>query len=268
MRRRSPVLLRAAVVIGFAVAMLAPLICLLLYSVADRFSVSSPLPAGYTSRWFRAFADDPRGVGALWTSLKLASCATAAALALGLPLAWALARRRVIGGAVLESTVLLRSAVPVIVLGLGTAAFLYRVGAIDTWPALIAAHAAGGLPFVAVSVRPAISALDSTLLDAAQDVGAGPLRRFCLAMRLIAPAIAAAGLYAFLFSLDEFGLTFLISGINIVTLPVLLYEAVQSSSVSAASAIAVVLLVPSLLTGGLGFWIARRTGVMARGASA
>ncbi len=265
-RLRTPAQLLGTTLL--VVAMLTPLLILGMYSVADSFTPASPFPTALTGRWFDAFWENPRAVSALVTSLILAATSTVCALLIGLPLAWAIARYNVRGSAALEGTALLRSAVPVIVLGLGTAAMLYRIGAIDTWWALIGAHTVGCLPFVLLAVRPALTGLDKSLLEAAQDLGAKPGRRFLLGMRIVAPSIVSAALYSFIFSLDEFGLTFLISGIDIVTLPVLLYGAVQSSSVSAAAAVSVVLLVPSAAACLLAVYAARRSDVSFKGASA
>jgi putative spermidine/putrescine transport system permease protein len=236
---------RPALAAVTAALMLAPLACLLLYSLAESFAPTQPLPDRWGLRWYARLAADGRAVDALGVSLVLALAATALALAVGVPAAWALARHRgrAAGGA--EALVLLRGAVPVIVVALGTAAVLFRVGGIDRWWSLVAAHAAGALPFVVWTCRPAFAGLDPDLLVAARDLGAGPLRRFGVAVGAVRPAVVAGALLAFVFSVDEFAVTFLISGIEIVTLPVLLYDALQRSSVQAAAAVAVLLLVPT-----------------------
>jgi putative spermidine/putrescine transport system permease protein len=251
--------LRSLALFCFVVALLAPLATLLLYSFAERFSTTAALPTDLGLRWYRQLLDDGRVLGALWTSLRLATAATAIALLAGLPAAWLLASRRVPGGAALELTALLRTAVPIIVLGVGTAAMLFRIGAIDTWWALTLAHAAGGVPFVVWTVRPALAGLDPEADEAARDLGAGLLRRMALALRSVGPAVTAGALFAFLFSMDEFAVTFLVAGIDIVTLPILLYGALQRSSVQAAAAVAVVLLVPSAMVALAGLRAVRRS---------
>jgi ABC-type spermidine/putrescine transport system permease subunit II len=238
----------------FAAVMVAPLLCVLLYSLADRFSATAALPPAYTLRWYRLFFEDPRAVGALKTSLILAGSSTALALVAGLLASRALLRR-LPGRGVIEALILLRAAVPVIVLGLGTAAVLYRYHAVDRWPSVIFAHAAGGLPFVIWAVRPAMAGLDPDLEAAARDLGAGPLWRFWLAVRSVLPAVIAGALFAFLFSMDEFAITFLIAGQHIETLPLLLYGTLQASSVQAAAAVAVALLVPSALVACGSSWL-------------
>lgn len=248
--RRSDLLARAAwPALGalFVIAMLAPLACLLLDSLADRFSATAALPAAYSWRWYQRFFENPRALGALATSLVLATAATGLALAAGVPAAWALARGRPRGAGVLEGLLLLRTAAPVIVVALGSAVLLYRLHAADTWPALVLAHAAGALPFVVWAVRPALDGLDPDADAAARDLGAGPLRRLGLALRSVLPALVAGALFAFLFSLDEFAVTFLVAGVRIVTLPVLLYGALEAGSIQGAAAVAVVLLAPSVL---------------------
>jgi putative spermidine/putrescine transport system permease protein len=238
----------------FAAAMIAPLLCVLLYSFADRFSATAALPPAYSLRWYRLFFNTPRAMTALETSLILASTSTALALAAGVPACRALGRRLPGRGAI-EGLILLRAAVPVIVLGLGTAAVLYQFHAVDQWPSVILAHAAGGVPFVIWAVRPAMSGLDPDLEAAARDLGAGPLWRFWLAVRAVLPAIIAGALFAFLFSMDEFAITFLIAGQHIHTLPLLLYGTLQSNSVQAAAAVAVALLLPSAIIAGGAAWL-------------
>jgi putative spermidine/putrescine transport system permease protein len=241
----------------FAAVMVAPLLCLLLYSFADRFSATAALPPAYSLRWYSLFLHNPRSVGSLQTSLILATSSTALALAAGLPASWALVRP-LRGRPLFEGLILLRSAVPVIVLGLGTAAVLYKFHAVDRWPSVVLAHAAGGLPFVIWAVRPAMSGLDPDLEAAARDLGAGVAWRFWLAVRSVLPAVIAGALFAFLFSMDEFAVTFLIAGQHIVTLPILLYGTLESNSVQAAAAVAVALLVPSALIAGAGAWLLTR----------
>jgi ABC-type spermidine/putrescine transport system permease subunit II len=232
---------------GFLVAMVAPLGCLLLYSLADRFSATAALPPAYSLRWYQGFFASPQAFGALLTSLAIAGLATVIALAAGLPAAWALARTRIRGADLVEGALLLRAAAPVIVVGLGSAVLLYRLRLVDTWPAVVLAHATGALPFVVWCVRPALEDLEPDADAAARDLGAGPTRRLALALRAVLPAVLSGALFAFLFSMDEFAVTFLIAGQRIVTLPILLYGALQASSVQAASAVAVVLIVPSAL---------------------
>jgi putative spermidine/putrescine transport system permease protein len=248
--RRSDILGRVAWwALGalFVLAMLAPLAGLLLESLADRFSATAALPAAYSWRWYARFFENPRALGALMTSLVVATAATGVAVAAGVPAAWALARRRPPGAGVLEGLLLLRAAAPVIVVALGSAVALYRLRAVDTWPALVLVHAAGALPFVVWAVRPALAGLDPHADDAARDLGASLFRRLRLALRSVLPALLAGSLFAFLFSLDEFAVTFLVAGVRIVTLPVLLYGALESSSAQAAAAVAIVLLAPSAL---------------------
>lgn len=238
----------------FVTAMLAPLSALALSSMADRYDVQAALPAAYSLRWYQGFFANPHAVGSVLTSLTVASTATAVALAVGLPAAWALAWGRPHAAGPIEGLLLLRAAAPVIVVALGSSVVAYRLRLADTWPALILAHAAGALPFVIWTVRPALARLDPDADAAARDLGAGPARRLGLALGAVFPAVAAGALFAWLFSLDEFAVTFLISGQRIVTLPVLLYGALEESSAQAAAAVAVVLMAPAVLIAALAAW--------------
>jgi putative spermidine/putrescine transport system permease protein len=239
----------------FVLAMLAPLASLVISSLADSYSAQGALPAAYSLRWYQRFASNPHALGSLFTSLALATVATTLALAVGLPASWALARGRRRFAGPIEGVLLLRAAAPVIVVALGSAIIAYRLRLADTWPGLILAHAAGALPFVVWTARPALAGLDPDGDAAARDLGAGPARRLGLALGAVLPALAAGALLAWLFSLDEFAVTFLISGQRIVTLPVLLYGALEEGSAQAAAAVAVVMMAPAIVIAGAAAWV-------------
>jgi spermidine/putrescine transport system permease protein len=81
------------------------------------------------------------------------------------------------------------------------------------------AHVMIQISFVALTVRARVRGFDWTLEQAAQDLGAGPVRTFWkITFPLILPGIAAAALLSFALSIDDFIITLFNAG-SLVTFP-------------------------------------------------
>ena len=107
--------------------------------------------------------------------------------------------------------------------------------------------------FVALTVRARIRGFDWTLEQAAQDLGATPLRTFMkVTFPLILPGILAAGLLAFALSIDDFIITFFNAG-SLVTFPLQIFGASRVAIPAQINVLATMLLMGSIsiMVGGL-----------------
>jgi ABC-type spermidine/putrescine transport system permease subunit II len=188
------------------------------------------------------------GLGALGQSLLIALTTTLLVILVAVPAAYALARYRFLGRGILESLFLAKTATPVIVIGVGTATLFYAWRLTDTFWGIVLAHSVGALPLAVRSATASFERIDRSQEEAARDLGAGTLRRF---VRIVLPAatggLIGGSVLAFLYSMDEFTVTFLISGVTYSTLPLRLYSALNQGYIEPAAAAAVILLIPSLL---------------------
>lgn len=233
---------------GLAVAVLAPVISLVLTSLSGQWLGGAPLPSRYTLRWYGYLFRYENGLAALGQSLLFALAAAGLTTLAGVPAAYALARYRFPGRDAIEALFLSKGATPVILIAVGTAALFYRWGLADTFLGVALAHSVGALPLVLRGATAAFEQLDPAQEQAARDLGAGWLRRAAtIVLPQAAPGIAGAAALAFLFSMDEFTVTFLISGVRYSTLPLRLYSALSQGYIEPAAAAAVLLLIPSLL---------------------
>jgi spermidine/putrescine transport system permease protein len=90
---------------------------------------------------------------------------------------------------------------------------------------IILSHIGFSVAFVAVTVRARVQGLDRNLEDAAQDLFASPISAFFkVTLPLIAPAILAGFLLAFVLSLDDFVITNFVAGPR-TTFPLWVYGA-------------------------------------------
>ena len=95
---------------------------------------------------------------------------------------------------------------------------------LNFWTLLIA-HVTFNLPYVILNVMPKLQQLDNSLTDAAMDLGCTPVQAFYkVILPEIMPGIVAGGIMAFTMSLDDFVISYFVTGNGFITLPVEIYS--------------------------------------------
>lgn len=242
---RAPVLLLVPAVIGLAFLVL-PLV-------------------GLLARAPWAHAGTILGSGAaeaLLLSLITATAATLAALVLGVPLAWLLARPRGRHRSILRAMITVPLVLPPVVGGVALFALLGRSGIIGrpmyqltgfalpfTPYAVVVSQVFVALPYLVLAVEGALRAADRRFEDAAQTLGATPLRVFWrVTLPLIGPGIVSGAVLAWARALGEFGATITFAGNfpgRTQTMPLAIYLALQTDT-DTATLLAVLLLAVSV----------------------
>ena len=96
--------------------------------------------------------------------------------------------------------------------------------ALTFWTLLIA-HITFSLPYVILNVMPKLQQMDNSLTNAAMDLGCTPLQAFFkVTLHEIMPGIVSGAIMAFTMSLDDFVISYFVSGLDFVTLPVEIYS--------------------------------------------
>ncbi len=203
----------------------------------------------------------------LLLSLQITAVATVLMLAVGLPLALLLARRRFPGATLVEALVNLPLVLPPTVVGyylllaLGRGSpvvdwFGWRI--LFTWGAAAIASAIVGLPLLVQSARAAIASVDPALEHAARTLGSSELE----VLRRVTLPLARRGILAGLVlaaarALGEFGATLMVAG-NIPgrtqTMPLAIYDAVQNRDYGRANGMVLVMTGLAFLS----LWAVRR----------
>ncbi|MGI9092205.1 MAG: ABC transporter ATP-binding protein/permease [Mycobacteriales bacterium] len=215
--------------------------------------------AGSTDRGFHA-----AGLGdALRVSAESACISTLIIAALGIPLAYALARSTGAVGAVVGGIVLLPLALPPVMSGI---MLIYVVGPYTTIGRFFGGHLTDSLtgvvlaqtfvaaPFLIIAARSAFATIDPALDDLAATLGHRPLARFWrVALPIAVPGIRAGLLLTFLRAVGEYGATVLLA-YHPYSLPVFTYVQFSSTgipSTQAPTALALGLAVVVILLGRL-----------------
>ena len=200
----------------------------------------------------------PETLGALALSMRVAVLATVLNAAIGVPIAYLLARRSFTGKTVVDLLVTLPLVLPPTVTGYYLIVLLGRRGWLGaplyeatgwtiafTWYAAVIAATVMALPLLVRTARAAFESVDRDLERAAYTLGRGEWR---VALEVTLPlarnGILAGLVLAFARALGEFGATLMLAG-NIPgrtqTVPLAIYTAVQTGEQGDAMALVIVL---------------------------
>ncbi len=98
---------------------------------------------------------------------------------------------------------------------------------LNFWTLLIA-HITFNLPYVILNVMPKLKQMDSSLTDAAMDLGCTPVEAFFkVTLHEIMPGIVSGAIMAFTMSLDDFVISYFVTGSGFITLPIEIYSYVK-----------------------------------------
>lgn len=239
----------------FALRVLAGLTLLFLFVpilVIIVFSFNSP--AGKFNYTWQGFTLDnwahpfkyPALTKALQLSLNVAAVSTAIALVLGTLVAVALVRQRFRGRTAVDTFMVLPLTSPEVVMGASLLTLFLSMGWATGYVTILLAHVAFEISFIAMTVRARIRGFDWTLEDASLDLGASPTRTFFkVTLPLIVPGIVAAAMLSFALSLDDFIITYFVSG-STVTYPLYVNAATKAAVPPQINVLATAILVISL----------------------
>jgi len=228
------------------VFLLAPIVVIIAVSFNSTALFTFP-PPHWSLRWYMSLWDsrDWREAGVF--SLALASLEALAALCLGVPAAYGLARDRFRGRKLVEGLLISPTVVPSIVLALGLYMLFSPLRLIGTPLGLFLAHTLLALPVVLIIVGAACRRLNPTIELAARSCGATFLKAFWLVVvPAIRPAIISAGAFAFLTSFDEVVLNLFLGGPKTTTLPKKIWESVKFELDPALTAVSTILIAVSI----------------------
>lgn len=212
-------------------------------------------PTGKFNYTWRGFTLDnwadpfkyPALTDALQLSLNVAAVSTLIALVLGTLVAIALVRQRFRGDRAVDTFLILPLTAPEVVMGASLLTLFLDLNWAAGYTTIVVAHIAFQVSFIAMTVRARVRGFDWTLEDASMDLGATPVRTFFrVTLPLIVPGIIAAAMLSFALSLDDFIITYFVSGAS-VTYPLYVNAAVKAAVPPQINVLATAILVISLL---------------------
>lgn len=238
-------------VIGFFILnLLAMIAAVVVSSFATRW-LGTWFPIGWTTRWYTSAWSEFQLDEVLIVTFQVVFLVVFLSGLLGVPAAYAMARRDFPGKKLVMLLFLLPLLVPPITFGIPLATVLYRTGLAGSMSGVVLANLVPTVPFVVLVMIPFVEQIDRRVEDAARVFGAGTFQLFrYVLVPLLLPGILAALLLVLVRTIAMFELTFLTAGPTSQTLVVALYYAVFASgvrSVQSIDAMAVVYMITTLV---------------------
>ncbi|UZF92820.1 ABC transporter permease [Bosea sp. NBC_00550] len=237
--------------IGFFIVNLFAMIATVVTSSFSTRWLGTWLPAGWTTRWYSAAWAEFQLSDVLSVTFQIVFLVVAISGLIGVPAAYALARRDFPGKRLVMLLFLLPLLVPPITFGIPLATVLYQTGFAGQMSGVVLANLVPTVPFVILVMIPFIEQIDTKIESAARVFGANTFKLFVhVLLPLLMPGILAALLLVLVRTLAMFELTFLTAGPTSQTLVVALYYAVFAAGVRAVQSIdamAVIYMVTTLI---------------------
>ena len=241
-------LLAYTLLLSLTTFILAPFLIIALRSVGKGWFGRRWLPPQLTLEWYR-WALEVGNIGEVMkNTIIIGLIAVAISTAIGILAGWAFGRRHIPGKELLMAVILMPRMIPPITYALGVAQIFYALHLVDSYFGVALAHVSVCAPYAILVLSATFEGLDERVLEAAGVCGANAWRRFVhVVLPLIMPGILASMIFSFAHSYNEFTLTLLTYGPHTVTLPVRTYLAVGDGYWEVTSAMAVIMVLPSLL---------------------
>jgi iron(III) transport system permease protein len=258
-RRTATRVLLGALAAALIVVLLLPHLSILVLSFGtDTGATDSVLPSAFTlENYRRVLSDREAFLDPMTNSLAMASLAAAANVAVGLLVAWLLARPglRRAPRALLELLAYLPLALPATVIAFNLLrtfsephAFTFGRVLAGTWLLLPLAYFVRHLPIAVRATQSALATLEPTLVDAAESLGASRPRVVArVVVPLLLPGILSGAMLCFLAGISEFVASIMIYTADNFPIGVAIYNARYNRALGEPAALSVLLLATQAL---------------------
>lgn len=225
-----------------------PIFYMIVFSFNDGKSLTNF--TGFSLRWYRHMLESGDMMEALYTTFSVALIATFVSTVVGTISAIGLSKSKKIIRNLVEQVNNFPMMNPEIVTAIGFMLLFITFRIDKGYMTMLLAHIAFCIPYVMLSVMPKIRSLDPNLADAAMDLGATPWQALVkVIVPQIAPGIVSGALIAFTMSVDDFIISYFVTGRGVKNLSIMVYTMSKrvNPSINAISTLVVVIITIALL---------------------
>ena len=247
MKKKKRTLGKALMILMIAFFYL-PILYMIIFSFNDGKSLTSF--TGFSLRWYQHMLESQDMMTALYTTFSIAILATIVATVVGTVAAIGLSSSRKVIRNIMEQVNNLPMMNPEIVTAIGFMLLFITFKVEKGYVTMLLAHIAFCIPYVMLSVKPKIRSLDPNLADAAMDLGATPFKALTkVIVPQITPGIVSGALIAFTMSVDDFIISYFVTGSGVKNLSIVVYTMSKrvNPSINAVSTLVVVIITIVLL---------------------
>lgn len=218
-----------------------PLVVLMVFSFNEGRTM---VWKGFSWKWYQSlFADQPRLWAAVTNTLIVAFTASVISTVIGTLGAIAIHWYQFKAKAFFRAMSFLPLILPEIIIGVSLLIFFRMVGLTLSIVTIIIAHISFTIPFVLLMVLARLAEFDNSIIEAARDLGARETQTLWrVILPISVPGILAGFLTAFTLSLEDFVVTFFVTGSGSDTLPIFIYNQIKRKLPPEINAFSVVLI--------------------------
>ena len=237
-----------------ALVLSAPILVVAGVSVNEKKALTFP-PQGFSLAWYAEVFTDPGWRGALITSLVVATLSAALAVLIAFPLAWFLWRWRAPWARTFEVLGMTPFILPPVITALGFLSFWAAVGEYGSPWTVVVSHAVFFVTLPLVTLSLGFGAVDRSYVEAAATMGADDrtvLRT--VVMPLVRPYVISGFAFAFVLSLNEYIVAYMVVGFTLETLPIKIFNALRYGYTPTMAAVTVLFVSLTAVVFGLIAW--------------
>ena len=226
----------------------APIIYMIVFSFNEGKSLTHF--SGFSLKWYQHMLESRDMMESLYTTFSIAILSTLVSTVVGTITAIGLSKSKKVVRDVVEQVNNLPIMNPEIVTAIGFMLLFITFRAEKGYVTMLLAHIAFCIPYVILSVMPKVRSLDPNLADAAMDLGATPMQAlFKVIVPQITPGIVSGALIAFTMSVDDFIISYFVTGQGVKNLSIMVYTMSKrvNPSINAVSTLVVVIITIALV---------------------
>ena len=226
----------------------APIIYMIVFSFNEGKSLTHF--SGFSLKWYQHMLESRDMMEALYTTFSIAILSTLISTIVGTVTAIGLSKSKKVIRDVVEQVNNLPIMNPDIVTAIGFMLLFITFRVEKGYVTMLLAHIAFCIPYVILSVMPKVRSLDPNLADAAMDLGATPMQALLkVIVPQITPGIVSGALIAFTMSVDDFIISYFVTGQGVKNLSIMVYTMSKrvNPSINAVSTLVVFIITIALL---------------------
>lgn len=220
-----------------------PIFYMIVFSFNDGKSLTNF--TGFSLRWYRHMLETGDMLEALYTTFGVALIATFVSTVVGTFSAIGISKSKRVVRDIMKQVDNLPMMNPEIVTAIGFMLLFITFRVEKGYLTMLLAHIAFCIPYVILSVMPKIRSLDPDLANAAMDLGATPWQALTkVIIPQITPGIVSGALIAFTMSVDDFIISYFVTGSGVKNLSIMVYTMSRrvNPSINAVSTLMIVII--------------------------
>jgi putative spermidine/putrescine transport system permease protein len=209
-------------------------------------------PQGLSLTWYLDLFREDDWLNAVENSLIIAVLSAALAVSIAFPLAYFLWRHQVWYAKALFALGLAPSTLPPVITALGFLVFWVSTGFYGQMIATLVSHAIFFVTLPLVTISLGLESIDRQLIEASQVMGADDRTVFrTVILPLVRPYLISGYAFAFVLSLNEYIVAYMVAGFTVETLPIKIFNSLRYGYTPIMASVAVVFVLLAILVFGL-----------------